>query len=354
MARPQKIGLEYFPFDVDFFDDDKITAVFVEFGLKGEIATIKLLCAIYRNGYFIEWKDSVRIKLLKSLPGVSEELLEKIVNRLVRWDFFDRDLFDSAKVLTSRGIQRRYFTITRRNKRVGFDDLKFLLIEFPHVETQLSRKEIEFPNVESTQSKLNKRKENNKSSISPAPTRRDDALQGTGESLSPVEKYRAENNNPILTSDGFNLIIHDKQYLLRQQAKLSMPVDDIVAWASILSLSMKQQHKNMDDLCKHFEDTLRKKANDGEAPPGKIIITNSQQAKQAWLRLSAIASLRSPEHADTLCSLSFFDYDNGKIQLMAGTKEEAEAAKVLRPLLQECAIEITSSKFEFSFGIINK
>lgn len=105
MARPNKMGLDYFPFDVDFFNDEKIVAISGEFGIKGEIVVIKLLCAIYRNGYFILWNDLLKFKLLRDLPGVSSELLDSIMNRLVLWGFFDKDLFDSMGVLTSAGIQ---------------------------------------------------------------------------------------------------------------------------------------------------------------------------------------------------------------------------------------------------------
>lgn len=114
MARPTKTGLDYFPFDVDFFADEKIAAISGEFGIKGEITVVKLLCAVYRNGYFILWNEPLKYKLLRDLPGVSPELIDQIVNRLVRWGFFDEGLFDSVKVLTSRGIQKRYFSITRR------------------------------------------------------------------------------------------------------------------------------------------------------------------------------------------------------------------------------------------------
>lgn len=114
MARPRKTGLDYFPFDVDFFSDEKIVAIAGEFGIKGEITAVKLLCAIYRNGYFIEWSEFMQYKLLKSLPGVSPELLNSIVLRLVKWNFFDRSLFDSSKVLSSVGIQRRFFQGVRR------------------------------------------------------------------------------------------------------------------------------------------------------------------------------------------------------------------------------------------------
>jgi hypothetical protein len=114
MPRPIKTGLDYFPFDVDFFDDEKIEAISGEFGIKGELVTIRLLCAIYRNGYYIEWNDILKMKLLKKLSGIGVELLDLIVARLVAWGFFDKSLFDSAKVLTSKGIQARFQEATKR------------------------------------------------------------------------------------------------------------------------------------------------------------------------------------------------------------------------------------------------
>ena len=117
MARPIKHGLDYFPFDVDFFADEKLYAISGEFGIKGEITTIKLLCAVYRNGYFIEWTEMLKYKLLKELPGVSADLLDQIVRRLVKWDFFDKNLFESASILTSRGIQRRYQAVSTKMHR---------------------------------------------------------------------------------------------------------------------------------------------------------------------------------------------------------------------------------------------
>ena len=116
MARQLKEGLDFFSFDVDFFDDEKIGAISGEFGIKGEITVIKLLCAVYRNGYFIMWNEPLKMKLLKSLPGISSELLEQIVNRLVRWGFFDSSCFNLEKILTSEGIQKRYFSAIKRRK----------------------------------------------------------------------------------------------------------------------------------------------------------------------------------------------------------------------------------------------
>lgn len=169
MARPNKTGLDYFPLDIDFFDDEKITAISGEFGIKGEITAIKLLCAIYRNGYFILWNELLKFKLLKSLPGISEQLLEGIVQRLVSWGFFDKALFDSTGVLTSQGIQRRYFNITKR-RVTDSGDLPYLLVsvyrnpqkqgknEFLHAETHVKG---EFLHAKTPQSKEKERKEKN-------------------------------------------------------------------------------------------------------------------------------------------------------------------------------------------------
>jgi hypothetical protein len=114
MARPQKNGIDYFPFECDFFDDPKIVAIAGEFSIKGVYAAIRLLTAVYRNGYFLEWSEIEQMKMLRDLPGYSAELLKQIVLRLAKWGFFDENLLLTSQVLTSAAIQRRYFTIIKR------------------------------------------------------------------------------------------------------------------------------------------------------------------------------------------------------------------------------------------------
>lgn len=156
MARPIKTGLSYFPFDVDFFNDEKIEAISGEFGIKGEIVAIKLLTAIYRNGYFIEWSEMLQMKMLKASPSITKDLLVEIVQRLVRWNFFDEGLFNSDKVLTSRGIQKRYFEALKRNK--GREDLPYLLISV--TKTGVSVTETQVNVTKTTQRKVKESKVN--------------------------------------------------------------------------------------------------------------------------------------------------------------------------------------------------
>lgn len=174
MARPRKLGLDYFPFDVDFFNDEKIVCIAGEFGIKGEIVAIKLLCAIYRKGYFIEWSDSVKYTLLTQLPGISDALLDQIVSRLVKWGFFDASLFDSALILTSEALQRRYFEIAKFRK--VDDNAPYLLLrnmknyssgntqkEFPKKKTPISQEKNPFSQQKNPINKI-KGKENKFSS----------------------------------------------------------------------------------------------------------------------------------------------------------------------------------------------
>ncbi|MBW1612419.1 MAG: DUF4373 domain-containing protein [Deltaproteobacteria bacterium] len=107
--------MDYFPFDVDFFDDPKIEAISGEFGSKGESITARLLCEVYRNGYYAEWSEQLMLKIAKR-SNSSPDLVNQVVSRLVKWGFFNKAVFNRLEILTSRGIQARYLEATKRRK----------------------------------------------------------------------------------------------------------------------------------------------------------------------------------------------------------------------------------------------
>jgi hypothetical protein len=205
MSRPEKIGLDYFPFDIDFFEDEKIEAISGEFGIKGEIATIKLLCSVYRNGYFVQWNDMLKMKISKHSPGISHELLEQIVNRLVKWGFFNENLFNSDKILTSKGIQNRFFQASKRRKTN--EDLPYLLVNVcnnrVNVYNMYTKTELMYtktPQSKVKESKVKESKEENKEKTPNGVQKKDAAKAATlkrkeefGWSLVPfVELYGKE------------------------------------------------------------------------------------------------------------------------------------------------------------------
>ncbi|WP_051290795.1 DUF4373 domain-containing protein [Dysgonomonas capnocytophagoides] len=127
MARPLKQGIDYFSFDVDFFDDEKIEPISGEFGVKGEIIVIRLLCAVYRNGYFAMWNEQLKMTLANRCK-VSSELIDQVVSRLVKWGFIEESLFNSDKIITSKGIQKRFQEATRKRK-YNYSSFDYWLLE---------------------------------------------------------------------------------------------------------------------------------------------------------------------------------------------------------------------------------
>lgn len=110
MARPLKDGIDYFPFDVGFLQDKKIRLIRGEYGAKGVLVVIQLLCSIYReNGYFTTCDNDDCILVADAVGcGCDANTIGEIVQGCLRRSIFDSGVFEAFGVLTSRGIQRRY------------------------------------------------------------------------------------------------------------------------------------------------------------------------------------------------------------------------------------------------------
>ena len=127
MARPIKEGLEYFPLDVDIDQDDKIALIEAQHGLIGFGITIKLLMKIYDNSYFYKWTEKEQLLFSKRV-NVDINLVNVVINDLVKWNFFNKNIFDTYKVLTSKGIQQRYLDATGRRQKVKIQ-AEYLLLD---------------------------------------------------------------------------------------------------------------------------------------------------------------------------------------------------------------------------------
>jgi len=131
MPRPKKNGLDYFPLDVDIFTDDKLKYVRARFEEKGELITIKLLCEIYRNGYYTEWNEDKSLIFADSAgKNITANLANDVVHELVKRGFFDKGIFDRFQILSSRGIQKRFIKVTTERKDVEIT-ADYWLIDLP-------------------------------------------------------------------------------------------------------------------------------------------------------------------------------------------------------------------------------
>jgi len=115
MGRPNKEGLDYFPIDCKM--DDKVYMVEVELGLEGFALFIKLLMKIYSESYYIEWTER-KAKIFAKQNNTNIDVINKLVNICFDEDLFDKKLYKKYQILTSNGIQKRYFHSIKNRKDI--------------------------------------------------------------------------------------------------------------------------------------------------------------------------------------------------------------------------------------------
>lgn len=165
-----KNGIEYFPLEV--YLDEKFELIEAEFGLTGFGVVVKLLQKIYGGqGYYIEWTNEVALLFAKRI-GLGGSAVSEIVTASIRRGIFDKTLYEKYGILTSSGIQKRYFEIVSRRKNVEVkkEYLLFCADKFSknvNISTQNVSKKEENVCI-SKQSKGKESKENNKPPIARA------------------------------------------------------------------------------------------------------------------------------------------------------------------------------------------
>ena len=146
MARPPKVGLDYFPLDVNFLNDLKTKKIVRSYGASAVAVALNVFINIYRdNGYYAECDDDF-IFLITDELKLDEEYTKNVIKKMVEVDFFDKNLYENHKILTSIGIQNRYILASGRRVRTKINSVydlintqneEFMLTEteFLHTET---------------------------------------------------------------------------------------------------------------------------------------------------------------------------------------------------------------------------
>lgn len=162
MARPVKTGLDYYPLNVDFLQDIKVRKIMRACGTQSIAILISLLSSIYRDeGYYVVWDEDMSFLVADEI-GASEGAALEVVKKAVQVGFFNGDIFEEYKVLTSKGIQDRFLGATTRRKRVDLI-LEYLVVDLDNDYKNLVNVNINSINVgNNKQSKEEKSKVKNK------------------------------------------------------------------------------------------------------------------------------------------------------------------------------------------------
>jgi hypothetical protein len=115
MARPLKTGVDYFPLDVVM--EDEVELIESEHKIIGFAVLLKLYQKIYATNYWIKWDKKAVIVFSKRI-NVDINAINAIINSCLEWSLFDKKLYDKYSILTSNGIQKRFFEIVKRRKEI--------------------------------------------------------------------------------------------------------------------------------------------------------------------------------------------------------------------------------------------
>ena len=143
-------GINYFPVGVNFMEENAMEVIEAKYGIKGPAIVLKLLCRIYKEGYFIRWdEEQCLIFANKAGREVQAGEVQGIIEILFIKGILDRSSYQENGILTSESIQKVWLEATKRRKR-ELSELPYLMVR--------PEKESGKPNNASTQQEIERPK----------------------------------------------------------------------------------------------------------------------------------------------------------------------------------------------------
>ncbi len=116
VGRKIKKGLNFFPVDVDIFQDIKIRKL-IRYASGNAIAIyLCLIAKIYKNGYYLKFDDDLYF-IIAEETGINEEEIHINVEVMYNVGLFDKSMFEKFGIMTSKGIQERYQYVSDLSRR---------------------------------------------------------------------------------------------------------------------------------------------------------------------------------------------------------------------------------------------
>lgn len=253
MARTIKRGLDYFPFDVDFFQDLRIRKLVKYQGGKAITVYALLLCTIYKNGYYAEWDKELPF-IISEQSGYTEAYIQEVVECCLNIGLLSKELFESDKVLTSKGIQERYRRICSSSRRTD------VIAEYNLIPAQERKTKTQLPRKTSEKDKKPKAPKEKKArpKTKPAPP------PATGHDIPAIQ------DAPPLTVRKYSSSIDEEVAEMKKSAQWKESVciryqltnEQVDNYLADFALKCDKQHTSMQDARSHFCYWLQKQKKD--------------------------------------------------------------------------------------------
>ncbi|MBW9277109.1 DUF4373 domain-containing protein [Bacteroides fragilis] len=121
-------GINYFPVGVNFMEENAMEVIEAKYGIKGLAIVLKLMCKIYKEGYYIRWdEEQCLIFANKAGREVQAEEVKGIIKILFIKGILDENSYQENGILTSESIQKVWLEATKRRKR-ELSELPYLMV----------------------------------------------------------------------------------------------------------------------------------------------------------------------------------------------------------------------------------
>lgn len=279
MARTIKRGLDYFPFDIDFFQDIRIRKLIKYQSGKAVAVYAFLLCNIYRNGYYAEWDKELPF-IISEQTGYTEAYIQEVIECCMNIGLFSKELFDSHHVLTSRGIQQRYLRICSSSRRsVRIKD--YSLIDS---ETSAAPSPGSHPSTEKK----------------PTQTEPQPPIKTNPQPSPSPQTYSMTPDREIA------ILAADSRWLQGVSTRYAISVDEIIGKLSEFSLTCSKNHTSLQDCKSHFCRWLAKQSPRPSSQPRKAIREDhqEQQVCDSAAQLRSYLKSRGLQEGTSLAALA--------------------------------------------------
>lgn len=263
MARPLKTGLDYFPLDVDILYDIKVRKIVKKSGEQAFSILIGLLCNIYKDkGYYAEYSDDLCFHVADTLD-VSEESVNEVITKALEVGFFDMQMYERHRILTSESIQARFESATLKRKESVINDIYWISsANNPVNDSHNTQSKVKETKVKESTEKKSKSKEGKPEQSLTANINIDGRSYIISNRLHRLMSFMSENkpyintlcvNNGIKNSD--NLIRYLKLFFVKLENEGSA-------------------HTDTKDIKQHFANWLRLQLERDKRPSEKIKYNN--------------------------------------------------------------------------------
>lgn len=275
MGRNKKNGLDYFPFDIDLFQDIRIRKLIKHQSGKAVTVYTLLLCIIYKDGYYMRWDKELPF-IISEQTGFEEAYILEVINSCLKLGLFHNELYVSDGILTSKGIQERYKKICdlcRRNSEIS----EFSLISSEEKIIPSEEKPINSAKSTQSKSKVKKKKELLSSESNKKNEPKGSPLTPSHPGFNPdlVEKPLDECKKILEANIAWIETVCMQQYISTSQFKdyldeffkdmacrdvgMKSPKDARSHFASWLKINLRiKSNENSNGTCKQDRDTDRK------------------------------------------------------------------------------------------------